>query len=359
MKCHIYCILLLVGVGLPFFWRPNAQSQQKPESSTVQVHLVITDEAVSEDKELPPLQLEDVKIKQGKNPLKVTQLIPATGENAALQLVILMDDTLKSSVGNNLTELKEFITAQPPSTVIAVAYMANAGVNIAQNFTPDHDLAVKAVRLPRGSVSTMDSPYLSLISLVKSWPKQNVRREVLIVSDGIDRLRGEKPELSSLGPDFGVVYHRPNYNRGFSGASYRTAYETSPTPAYQSMPSISIDAPSASEISQRYNVLVYSLYAAGVGHAGRSSWDQQLGLGGLSQITDETGGECFSLGTSQLVSFKPYLETLQKMLANQYYVVFEAVPKNKDGFQRVKIETELSNSEIEAPDNVWVPSAAK
>jgi len=358
LKRHTHRFLLLVAVGFLFSWWPNAQSQQEPGSNTVQVHLVITDEAVREGKELPPLQLEDVKVKQGKNPLRVTQLIPATGENAALQLMILIDDTLKLSVGNNLTELKEFITAQPPSTVIALGYMANAGVNVAQNFTTDHDLVVKALRLPRGSVSTMDSPYLSLISLVKGWPQQNVRREVLIVSDGIDRLRGEKPELSSLGPDFGVVYHRPNYNRGFSGASYRAAYETSAIPAYQSMPSISIDAPSASEISQRYNVLVYSLYATGVGHAGRSSWDQQLGLGGLSQIADETGGECFSLGTSQLVSFKPYLETFQKMLANQYYIVF-AVPKNKDGFQRVKIETELSNSEIEAPDNVWVTAAAK
>ena len=237
--------------------------------------------------------------------------------------------------------------------------MANAGVNIVQNFTGDHDLAVKALRLPRGNISTMDSPYLSLISLVKSWPKQNVRREVLLVSDGIDRLRGEKPEMTQLGPDYGVVYHRPNYNRGVSG-NYRAAYGTPPTvPAYQSMPTISIDAPSASEISQRYNVLVYSLYATGIGHAGRSSWDQQLGLGGLSQIADETGGDCFSLGTSQLVSFKPYLEAFQKMLANQYYVVFEAVPKNKDGFQRVKIETELSNSELESPDNVWVPATAK
>lgn len=360
MKRHIYRLLLLVGIGLLFFaWWPDAQSQQNSDSNAVQVHLVITDEAVSEEKELPPLKLEDVKVKQGKNSLKVRQLIPATGENSALQLMILIDDTLKTSVGNNLTDLKDFISAQPPSTVIGVGYMANAGVNVAQNFTADHDLAVKAVRLPRGSISTMDSPYLSLISLVKAWPQQKVRREILMVSDGIDRLRGEKPELSSLGPDYGAVYHRPNYNRGISAANYRAAYDTSATSAYQSMPSISIDVPSASEVSQRYNVLVYSLYATGVGHAGRSSWDQQLGLGGLSQIADETGAECFSLGTSQLVSFKPHLDILQKMLANQYYVVFDAVPKKKDGFQRVKIETELSNSEIESPDNVWVPGTAK
>ena len=331
----------------------------------MQVHVVITDEAVREDKELPPLQLEDVKVTLGKTPVKVTQLISATGDNATLQLMILIDDTLNQSVGNNLTDIKEFISAQPPSTIIAVGYMANAGVNVVQNFTADHALAAKAVRLPRGSLSTMDSPYLSLISLVKGWSQQNVRREVLMVTDGIDRLRGEGPELSRLGPDYGAVYHRAEFSRPYSAASsrpypgrtYASTHEPTSTLSYESMPTISVDAPSASEASQRYNVLVYSLYATGVGHAGRSGWDQQLGLGGLSQIADESGGECFSLGTSQLVSFKPQLETLQKMLSNQYYVVFQAAPKKKAGFQRLKIDTELSNSELESPDNVWVPAA--
>jgi len=84
MKRHASRVLLfVVVVGLPILWWPNAQSQQKPELSTVQVHIVITDEAVREDKELPLLQLEDVKVKEGKNSLTVTQLILAKGENAA------------------------------------------------------------------------------------------------------------------------------------------------------------------------------------------------------------------------------------------------------------------------------------
>jgi hypothetical protein len=309
----------------------NARSQEKATPRTLQVHVVITDAALHEDNELPPLQKEDVKVKQGKTFLPVTQLIPAQGENAPLQLMILIDDTLNTSVGTNLTDIKDFISAQPSSTVIGVGYMSNAAVNVVQKFTADHDLAVKAVRLPRGSFSSMDSPYLSLISLVKGWPQQNVRREVLMVSDGIDRLRGESPQPSRLGPNYGPVYH--------------------------SMPTISTDATSASEISQRYNVIVHSLYAAGVGRAGRSSWDLQLGLSGLSKISDETGGDCFSLGTSTLVSFKPYLERFQKMLSNQYYVVFQAVPRKKAGLQRISVQTELSNSEILAPDNVWVPAA--
>jgi hypothetical protein len=330
---NLKTVLTLLAVISPLLLNAqSAQSQQNATPNVAQVHMVITDAAQQEAKELPPLQKEDVKVKQGKNFLQVRQLIPAQGENAALQLMILIDDTLNTSIGNSLNDIKDFINAQPSSTVIGIGYMSNATVNVVQNFTSDHDLAVKAVRLPRGNFSTMDSPYLSLISLVKGWTQQNVRREVLMVTDGIDRLRGENPQPSRLGPSFGTVYH--------------------------SMPTISVDATSASEISQRYNVLVHSIYAVGVGRAGRSSWDLQLGLSGLTKIAEETGGECFSLGTSQAVSFKPYLDRLQKLLSNQYYLVFLAVPKGKGGLQRIKVETELSNSEILAPDNVWVAAAA-
>jgi hypothetical protein len=214
--------------------------------------------------------------------------------------------------------------------VIAIGYMSNATVNIVQNFTADHALAVNALRLPRGGLSTMDSPYLSLISTVKGWPQQNVRREVLMVTDGVDRLRGNQATPSRLGPNYGPVYHN--------------------------MPTMSPDVNSASEISQRYNVLVYSLYAVGVGRAARSSWDLQIGLSGLTKLADETGGDCFSLGTSSLVSFKPYLERLQKMFDNQYYVVFQPIPRGKAGLQRINVTTEVSNAEIAAPDNVWVPA---
>ena len=331
------CKTILTFMGMMCFLVSDpqtARSQQKTSSSgTAQVYVVITDLALQDEKEPPRLQREDVKVRQGKNSLKVTQVILAQEDSATLQLMILIDDTLHSSVGNNLSDIKEFITAQPSSTLIGVGYMSNAGVQIAQNFTADRDLAVKAVRLPRGSFSTMDSPYLSLISLVRGWPQQRVRRQVLMVTDGIDRLRGEKPQPARLGPNFG--------------------------PAYHSMPSISTDATSASEISQRNQVIVSSFYAPGVGRAGRSSWDLQVGQSGLAKMAEETGGELFSLGTSSAVSFKPYLERFQKMLLNQYYVVFEAAPKSKAGFQRIDVRTELPNSELLAPNNVWVPGAAE
>jgi len=331
-------IVTLLGATLVVVWcAPAARSQEKgTAASTSEVHVVITDAALRNDQELPPLQKGDVKVKQGKNVLDITQLIPAQGENAALQLMFLIDDTLDTqSVGNNLNDIKTFISGLPASTVVGVGYMSNTGVQIAQNFTSDHDLAAKAIRLPRGNTSSMDSPYLSLISLIKGWPQQKVRREVVLVSDGIDRLHGEKPQLTQMGPNnFGATYH--------------------------SMPVVSQDAGAASEISQRYNVIVYPIYSPGIGRAGRSSWDRQMGLSGLTEIAEETGGECFSLSTSNAVSFKPYLDRVQGYLNNQYYLVFNAIQGKKDKLTRIDVrEAEGKDFEILAPDNVWVPGPAK
>src|SRR5580704_7367858 len=199
MKYYKAVLGLLSTLCLLMFTTPTMHSQDKSAQGAVEVHLVATNEAQHGD-EVPTLQQGDVKVKQGKNFLKVNQLIPAKGENAALQLFVLIDDALDTGIGNNLNDIRDFINAQPASTVIAVGYMSNAAVQVAQNFTTDHDLAVKAIRLPRGTLSTMDSPYLSLISLVKGWPQQNVRREVLMVADGLDRLRGEQPARSPAQP---------------------------------------------------------------------------------------------------------------------------------------------------------------
>jgi len=315
-------LVLFAALSLLVVGPQNARAQEKSAPSTVQVHMVITDQALNENEEVPVLRAENVQVSQGKNMLKVASIIAARGDSAALQLFVLIDETCDTSTGNNLNDLRDFINAQPASTMIGVAYTSNATVQIAQNLTADHGLAAKAVRLPRGALSAMDSPYLSLNSLVKSWPQQKVRREVLIVSDGIDRLRG------------------------------RSAGRPSNT-----MPTISIDADSASTASQRYGVIVHSIYSPGIGRLGRNAWEAQLGQSSVAKISDETGGEYFALGTQNPVSFKPYLDRLQRILNNQYYLVFQAVPGKKEGLQRVRISTTLANVEIAAADNVWVPTA--
>jgi hypothetical protein len=183
MKGYKFLLGSLVALGALGFGVRAIYSQA---ASTVQVHMVITDEAVRGDGEVPILRPENVQIKHGKAPIKVDHLIPARGDNAALQFFILIDDTCDTSIGNSLNDIRDFINAQPATTLIGVGYMSNATIQIVQNFTADHAAAAKAIRLPRGSLSSMDSPYLSLISLIKGWPEQKVRREVLMITDGID-----------------------------------------------------------------------------------------------------------------------------------------------------------------------------
>jgi hypothetical protein len=329
----LLCAFCVLAIGAQVL-----HSQEKAAPSSVQVHMVITDQALSDASEVPALRPDNIKVKQGKDFLKVDQLIPAQGENAALQLFILIDDTCDPIIGNNLSELRDFINAQPASTLVGVAYMSNATIQITQNFTPDHALAAKAVRLPRGNLSAMDSPYLSLMSLVKGWPQQKVRREVLMITDGIDRLRGDRSSFSQ------------------SPSRYPGAPSVVAGPS--TMPTISPDADSASRNSQRYGVIVHSIYATGAGRRGRNAWEAQLGQSGIAKIADETGGEYYALGTLNVVSFKPYLDRLQKFLDNQYYVVFQAVPRKKEGLQRVDVSTDVANADIAAADNVWV-SAGK
>jgi hypothetical protein len=337
MKTHRIILGLSVTLCLLTFSAVLVRSQATTAPSTVQVHMVITDQALSDNSEVPDLRPDAIKVKQGKDFLKVTQLVPAQGDNAALQLFILIDDTCDPAIGNNLNELRDFISAQPATTVIGIAYMSNATVQITQNFTPDHDLAAKAVRLPRGTLSSMDSPYLSLMSLVKGWPQQKVRREVLMITDGIDRFRGDRTSFSQ----------NPSRNPVSPGLV------TGPG----TMPTISPDADTASRNSQRYGVIVHSIYAIGAGRRGRNAWEAQLGQSGVAKIADETGGEYFALGTQNAVSFKPYLDRLQKIFGSQYYLVFQTAPKKKEGLQRVDISTDVPNADIAAADNVWVPAA--
>lgn len=264
-------------------------------------------------------------------------MIPARDENAALQFFILIDDTCDTGIGNSLNDIRDFINAQSATTAVGVAYMSNATIQIVQNFTADHAAAAKAVRLPRGTLSSMDSPYLSLISLIKGWPEQKVRREVLMVTDGIDRLRAERMSNTQ---------YSPGYGRGYRNAPSRVSSST--------MPTMSVDADSASATAQRYGVIIHGIYATGVGRAGRNAWEAQLGQSGVAKISDESGGEYFSLGTQSLVSFKPYLDRVQQVLNNQYYLVFQVTPQNKAGLQRVSISTSLADVEIAAADSVWV-----
>ena len=50
-----------------------------------------------------------------------------------------------------------------PTTLVAVGYMQNGTVSLAQNFTQDHVAAAKSLRLPQGFVGAESSSLFLLI----------------------------------------------------------------------------------------------------------------------------------------------------------------------------------------------------
>jgi hypothetical protein len=287
-----------------------AQEPSSPAGGSVQ--MLVTVEA-RHGSNVPVINREDVMVYEGHTRDKVTDWVPLQGDRAALDLFILLDDGATVSLGSQLEDIRQFINAQPPTTKIGVAYMRNGIAEIVQNLTNDHAQASKSLRLPVGIPGADASPYFSLGDLLKRWPQGNARREVLMVSDGVDRYYGTGP-----------------------------------------------DDPYVSEVveqAQRGGVAVFAIYIPGVGHFGHSYWSTYWGQIYLSQITEETGGEGYYIGfTGAPVAFAPYLDDLSRRFTHQYLLAFLPKPEKKAGMQRVRLTAEVPNAELVGPSSVYVPA---
>jgi hypothetical protein len=285
--------------------------------TTVPVTITVTAN-VANNKRTPEISQQDVVVTQGKERLKVRGWVPAQGQYAGLDLFILIDDASDPSLGMHLDDLKTFINAQPSTTLVGLGYMRNATVQIVQDLTPDHAAAAKALRLPLGSGGAYASPYLSVIDLMKRWPSTDRRREILMVTDGIDRARRTLPW------------------RGLR---------------------INPDVDSASDVAMRTGTIIHTIYAPGVRRYRRNYWEATSGQMGIAKLSDVSGGESFFLGLETPVSFTPYLDQLQKILDNQYLLTVSAQPGRKTQLHNVTIDTKVAGVELASADAVWVPAA--
>ena len=107
------------------------QAQDKPPAATTPVRMTVTVRLLDQDRQMPDVKREDVIVRQGRDRLRVTGWTPARGENAGLDLFILIDDASDRSLGSQLDDLRSFINAQPQSTSVGVGYMRNGTVQIA------------------------------------------------------------------------------------------------------------------------------------------------------------------------------------------------------------------------------------
>jgi hypothetical protein len=292
-------------------------AQEATTTSAVPVRIAVTANTANH-KRLPTINPEDVVVKQGKERLPVTEWVTVRGDRAGLDLFILIDDASSTSLGSHLNDLRAFVNSQPSNTAIGIGYMRNATVQIVRDFTTNHAAAAKAIRLPLGNAGAYGSPYLSIMDLMKRWPENQNRREVVMLTDGIDRARG--------GPRW----------RGLS-----------PNP----------DVDTASEAAMRTGTIIHTIYAPGTGRLSRNYWEATNGQMNMARLADITGGESYYLGLQRPVSIKPYLDDLQRVLDNRYWLSFSVQPGTQAGLQHVSLSTGVAGVEFSAPDAVWVPAA--
>jgi len=195
---------LLLAVTMCWMPAKPAGAQDNQMQGNVPVRVLVS---VSSKHESPEITKDDVLVYKGKERLPVTAWTAAAGPNGGLQLAVIIDDsTSVSAIGNQLGDIAEFIRQQDATTLVGVFYAQNGTVTVNQDFTPDHEKAAKALRLPVGRAQAFASPYLSLMDFMKRWPPTQDRREILLVSDGIDRFRGDPFSPEPVDPKIGRAH---------------------------------------------------------------------------------------------------------------------------------------------------------
>jgi hypothetical protein len=283
-----------------------AQSANAPG---IQTSVVVTVEP-KRGKTIPPIEMQDIQVKEAGERRPVESLRPLGG--SGMQLMLLIDDSARGTFDTEIPTLKQFITSLPPNFEVAVAYMRNGMAQMTANWTQDHAAAANGIRVAFGPGGADVSPYDSLTDAVKKWPASiGARKEIIMISSGVEALGG------GWNPD------NPYVDAGIHSA-------------------------------QQAGVVVYTIYSPSVGHMGHAFWRNTWGQNFLSMLSDSTGGESYMIGFGSPVSFQPFLQQIAAEWQNQYLLTFSAKPEDKSGFQPLKISIPEKDASIAAPDRVFV-----
>jgi hypothetical protein len=259
----------------------------------------------------------DVVVRQDGNVRPVLGWEPLTGPRGGVDLAVLIDDSLDQRVTLQWKDVSNFIRELPSGSRVAIAYADYGSATMAQPFTADRELALKALRLPLGKIEEASSIYLALADLMNHWPDDHNRRVVLLISDGIDIF-------------YGIRESNPGLNMNLQRA---------------------IDA------GQKKGVIVDSIFASGSSAYSRNIYLINNGQSCLASLTLETGGTNYQAGSSTPVNFTPFLKEITNSLARQFRLTFRAKLGPKPSFSRLQLAAEPSGIELLGPSRVYVPAA--
>jgi hypothetical protein len=268
----------------------------------------------------PTLTAANVAVKVDGKPSPVAELVHYDNTQANLELVLLIDDSARTSLGLYMKEMSNFLTSLPPNVAVGVAYIDNGGARFVQPFTLNHAAAANTLRLPAGVPGANADPYIALTELVKSWPNRSagkVRHEFVMISNGVDSYNGLRYDPES-----------PYVTNSIAQA-------------------------------QKAGVVVYSIYYKDRGLAQRFGAAINSGQNYLIQMSEATGGELYYTGFENPVSFAPFFDEISRNLQNQYELSLTVPPKVKDGLQTLKVKVNAPNTKSNSPAAVLVGQTAE
>lgn len=309
-KASLAAALLLTAT--PFFAAAQSETQGQGQA-------VITVVPKGNDAAAPSLSQQNLSLTVDGKSANITRLAPANGRTGSLELVVMLDSGASTSLSTQLGDIASFIKGLPPDAKVSLAWMENGVARLTSPLTTDHEAVTKGLHIPAGFAGEDASPYFCLSDLAKHWPSNdpNARREVVMISDGVD------------------YYYRGN----------------------------DLDNPyvqAAITDSARAGMVVYSIYWLNKGRFDRTMFANNVGQNLLLEVTEATGGNSYWEGLGDPVSFQPYFEDLNKRLGNQYEVGFVAPLKNKPQVLNMKVKAEgVSGAKIDAPQQVYVGRVAQ
>jgi len=321
-RMHRQMALVLALFGTVVFPGLAAAQASAPAASPdgSPVSVTVTATSKEKDQQLPELSKADFLVYEGKERRPVLNVVPQKGPDDKLDLYIVVDDSIDSSVSLNYPDIRNFVSELPSTARVGVVYTMNGTVQVAHDLTDDRDAALKTLRLPLGRTGVAGGIYLSLADLAKRLPANAGRRYTLLfLSSGIDAFRGVRSTTPGINPDLDTAIDRLN----------------------------------------RANIPVYSIYVSPAAHFGRGLYLVSNGQSCLSRLAEETGGEAYFQGFNTPISMKPFLDEMRGHLTNQYEVTFAAKARKKAGFAYIKVKTETSGVDLEAAEKVYVGGETK
>jgi len=252
----------------------------------------------------------EITIKVDGKTSPLTAWRPAQSMNGGgVQVALLLDEGLRTSVGRQIEDLRNFVAGMPPEMQVFIGYMSHGSVVPVQEFTTDHAAAANKVRLPSGLPGMSGSPYFCLSTFAQQWPSsQPAARFVLMITNGVD------------------------------------PYNGSVSPMNQNSPYVE----RAQKDAQRAGIAVYSIYYADSGRVMRTEAASFSGQNYLVQLAEATGGRAYSEGEYSPVAMAPYLKQFQTAISETYVASFMAnAGRNK--LMPVKFSTSANKTKLNGP----------